>query len=1001
MIFAGVVWTALLVNTAGASYLTQSWSDETTVHVTYPEPGNPSRDAHLASPDVISLNDGRLFLCYLEHNSLGTAYINYRISEDDGASWKPPRVIPSTVNGLDPTAAQLPNGQVIVTYAHYKDGPGNVAVNVVKSTNIEEDSWGAPVEIVAPEVETYQGSNQYDYNAFVPSVEVRNNNEVLIAYSWGYEQDYSDLYLIKSTDGGNSWGSPSLIYAHPNVEYYDSKASLIELDNGDLICAFYTTPPFEFNSSDRRNADIYMLRSSDDGQSWGDFTTISAEQNRDECWVSLLQSNSGELYAALTLDEGPKEPNLVPSIKIIKSSDRGATWGNAEIWSSADRRTWPTMANKSDGSILIIADDNGWFNWQQKAEFKLMQRDTLVPIVIEKPELLTETNDLMFAATSSSLTDSVEFYLDGDDANKLPTQRDYETAPMVFTANLPANISPGIHTVHAIAYDGNNFNVSNVDFAIESVAYGLEGTRWASYSDYRAGWLSADYLVANNTGTEVGVTVSDVAVNNRVQLLTELPFEVSAALPAGMNEPFTFKYEVPPGVSSFLNTVFLELTYPNGAEVAMLPEEYVTNLPGEQDEPDPPHTYYFSFYDNNSAWGMNGDWIMITNTADTTATADIYLDDMNTPVTTKTIGAGTTTNWVAPSGTTKGPVKVVSRGDQELSVSQRVQYKSSSVNEVGALDAGKLSSKYYYPWYDGAYFNDWVIVTNPSTDSPVYYEIKVAGVLRSWGMINPGEQVTPTFSGIYGGPVTVEAWTSSVKTAPANIATSQRVIYNNDSFSEINGTPASELASIYYWPKYDNVTASDWVIVANPNPSPIYYELRAQGSMISSGNIAAGGVAAPAVGGVNAANVELKTWTSPTKITPATSVVSQRIISGPSFEEIPGISAGLASSHYYWNWYDQVTSGMYDWVSLVNHQSPYTVNAEVWIGGTLKAIHYLSPGELEYSYYGGLMDGPVEVRAYRNGGSWFNPADRIPIVASQSILWNGYYNEMTGFAPSG
>jgi hypothetical protein len=77
------------------------------------------------------------------------------------------------------------------------------------------------------------------------------------------------------------------------------------------------------------------------------------------------------------------------------------------------------------------------------------------------------------------------------------------------------------------------------------------------------------------------------------------------------------------------------------------------------------------------------------------------------------------------------------------------------------------------------------LVAKPS-NTPIYAEIKVQGTVKWKGTINPQSNQTPTFAGIMGGPVEVEAWTNQYKTTPAYVFASQRVLWNGY-FNEIVG----------------------------------------------------------------------------------------------------------------------------------------------------------------------------------------------------------------------
>ena len=110
-----------------------------------------------------------------------------------------------------------------------------------------------------------------------------------------------------------------------------------------------------------------------------------------------------------------------------------------------------------------------------------------------------------------------------------------------------------------------------------------------------------------------------------------------------------------------------------------------------------------------------------------------------------------------------------------------------SFEEVPGFPESALLSDYNWPWYDnqssGA--TDWVLVVNPNTTS-VYYEIKIAGQLKTSGTLTAGASAAPTFPGLMNGPVEMQAWTDSSKQTPANVVASQRVDWNGY-FNEVWG----------------------------------------------------------------------------------------------------------------------------------------------------------------------------------------------------------------------
>lgn len=357
------------------------------------------------------------------------------------------------------------------------------------------------------------------------------------------------------------------------------------------------------------------------------------------------------------------------------------------------------------------------------------------------------------------------------------------------------------------------------------------------------------------------------------------------------------------------------------------------------------------------------------------------------------------------AGLLTGPVNVASLTSEKAIVSQRIVFGASSLEEVAGTDIERLSDTYYWTWYDGVYMKNWVLVSNPNP-FPVYYELKIGTSTVRTATIEPGKNDTPRFDGVIGGPVEVKAYTSSAKTAPAQVIASQRALFNNDtSFNEETGIPAQELSDRYLWTWYDNIWSKNWVLVANPSNMPgqtsVDYVIKVAGITRASGTLAPGERATPMFDGLIGGPVEVTAKKEGTS-DPAKVIASQRVIFGPSFEETPGYPASssggvnLLSSSYHWAWYDQQTAGMKDWVLVANPGTADTVQYRISIAGQQVAYGELAPGQSTEPMFAGYMNGPLEVKAWLKNGDENNPADRRPVMSSQRVLFNGHFNEMPG-----
>lgn len=439
----------------------------------------------------------------------------------------------------------------------------------------------------------------------------------------------------------------------------------------------------------------------------------------------------------------------------------------------------------------------------------------------------------------------------------------------------------------------------------------------------------------------------------------------------------------------------------------------------------------FTWYDNIEG----ADWVLMANPA--SATSDSWFDLAIGGALKGLAGSG----QVAPGdsltprfdGLRDGPVEVSYHSAAGALSSQRILWPAggSSLEEVLGMDSRRFSDHFYWTWYDqtSAGYTNWVLVANPGMETitaQVSFKNLADGLtVSATGDILPGESWTPTFPGKMGGPVEVKTyrqggdWNTATDRRAA--LASQRVLSSfGSAFNEVMGVPVEELSNDYLWSWYDNtsVGARNWILVANPPGAggPIGYEIWIGASKVCddlsgcagvpAGSIAPGGNITPmfsAQGGP----VEVKTYVEGNPGNPADSIASQRIIWGPSFGETLGSPRNELPTDHHWTWYDQQSAGMSNWVLIANPMgSGYIVRYEIWIGGTKVCDEdscaaatpgswqsgALSPGEKVTPTFDGTMDGPVEVRTFSDSGH----ITYAPSISSQRVLYNGFFNEVTG-----
>ena len=305
---------------------------------------------------------------------------------------------------------------------------------------------------------------------------------------------------------------------------------------------------------------------------------------------------------------------------------------------------------------------------------------------------------------------------------------------------------------------------------------------------------------------------------------------------------------------------------------------------------------------------------------------------------------------------------------------------------------------------------NWVMVANPGS-TPVYYEITVGGEdpgEGSKGIIAAGQSTWPAFPGVMGGPVEVRTWTDDTKAQEAKVMASQRVLSGSGlAFNEMPGIPREELSDHYIWTWYDAVGSSgqDWVMLANPNPTPLYYEITIGGEDPGDGSkgwLEPGNYVFPTFADKSGGPVEVRAWADESKGAPANMIASQRIVWGPSFGETPGYPYRSLASEYHWTWYDQNSAGSQNWV-MVSNPSDQPLYFEVTMGGADpdpagdSDQGTVQSGMSAFPAFPGKIGGPIQVRAWQlNPDGSPNKSLPADVMASQRVLWNGYFNEVVG-----
>jgi hypothetical protein len=399
-----------------------------------------------------------------------------------------------------------------------------------------------------------------------------------------------------------------------------------------------------------------------------------------------------------------------------------------------------------------------------------------------------------------------------------------------------------------------------------------------------------------------------------------------------------------------------------------------------------PKTYFFTWYDSKLENGMGGDWIVIGNLEDYSATAQVYFGTESTPRTTVNLGARgrEVVSWPDTMG---GPVRVVSPSGAAFVVTQRVLYHDS-FNEVAAIEEKNLDSAYYFTWYDSKPENgmkgNWILATNVDSQ-PASVDIYVGNTKIGHYDIDPGQQITPHYSDKMDGPVRVES------TNGQKIIASQRVLCN-DGFNEVTGMPASQLDSVYYFTWYDMRRSEgmkgNWVLISNLNDTPVHAQIYIGTSAVPKGTYTVGPheSVTPTYPDLRDGPVRVIC----TDCAPGQNImVSQRVLYRDSFEEVQGTPPAGLSDQQFFGWYDSMKANDMtgNWI-LISNQGVGNATVDVYLGSSTTPLetYTIAEGDRVTPQYPETIGGPVRVES----------RGHQPLMVSQRVLYKESFNELLG-----
>ncbi len=246
--------------------------------------------------------------------------------------------------GLFPILALAPNGEVV---AALRGGAGHLGraarMEVVRSSDAGQ-TWSPPNSVADSDdddrdaafgvssqgtlVLLYQREHRYDsdgnYQAGLPT-----SNPKPIA-----------LMATRSLDNGLTWEEPYPLSFDPlaRVSFF---GKVVSLNDGTLLAPLYNSRSRADEQSEQMYDTAYLVRSQDDGRTWGDISQIAPHRNE----TALIALPEGDLLAV-------QRDDTAQALHSTRSQDGGRTWSPPTQITQA-RQHPADMVRLSNGDILL------------------------------------------------------------------------------------------------------------------------------------------------------------------------------------------------------------------------------------------------------------------------------------------------------------------------------------------------------------------------------------------------------------------------------------------------------------------------------------------------------------------------------------------------------------------------------------------------------------------------------------------------------------------------
>jgi hypothetical protein len=349
--------------------------------------GNKAQDKQWS---VVDRNNNNIYVTWTQFDAYGSSNPNdksiilFSKSTDEGETWSTPKKInivdgncedeDNTVEGAVPAVG--PNGEIYVAWA----GPNGIVFN--KSLD-QGETW------LNQEIAIDPMPTGWDYG--IPGISRANGlpitkcdlsggpNNGTIYVNWSDQRngaDDTDIWMSKSTDGGDTWSAPKRVNDDPagNQQFFTWMD--VDQTNGNLFFVFYDRREYSNN-----NTDVYLAFSTDGGETFtnrrisespftpnsgvffGDYTNITVHDNIVRpIWTRL---DGGQLsiwtdvtpFSILSSENGVEQmansvvqyPNPASDISYVSFKLHGESNVSLDLFNAQGQKVYTIMDNETKG----------------------------------------------------------------------------------------------------------------------------------------------------------------------------------------------------------------------------------------------------------------------------------------------------------------------------------------------------------------------------------------------------------------------------------------------------------------------------------------------------------------------------------------------------------------------------------------------------------------------------------------------------------------------------